>query len=117
MGRRYMLTAGLSGGINDSAKVAINAAQDLNKGIMDAMDGLTDAMQSAVPSNFKLDADATVRSVVNSMSGAGGGNSYGVLVSVGQMIVRSEDDIHRISQELYNLIQTGSRVQGGFSTA
>lgn len=50
------------------------------------------------------------------VSGVGSGNSYGALVSVGQMIV-SEDDIRRISQELYNLIQTGSRAQGRFSTA
>ena len=41
----------------------------------------------------------------------------GPLVMVQQMIVRSEDDIRRISQELYNLIQTGSRAQGRFSTA
>ena len=34
-----------------------------------------------------------------------------------RVIVRSEDDIRRISQELYNLIQTGSRAQGRFSTA
>jgi phage-related protein len=112
-----MLTQGLAGGIDDSAKVAINAAQDLNKGIMDVMDGLADDMQSAVPSNFNLDADATVRSVASGMSGTSGGSSYGSLVSVGQMIVRSEDDIRRISQELYNLIQTGSRAQGRFSTA
>lgn len=84
---------------------------------MDVMDGLADDMQSAVPSSFNLDADATVRSVASGMSGAGGGNSYDALVSVGQMIVRSEDDIRRISQELYNLIQTGSRAQGRFSTA
>lgn len=112
-----MLTAGLAGGIDDSAKVAINAAQDLNKGIMDVMDGLADDMQSAVPSNFNLDADATVRSAVSGATGMNGGSSYGALVSVGQMIVRSEDDIRRISQELYNLIQTGSRAQGRFSTA
>lgn len=112
-----MLTQGLAGGIDDSAKVAINAAKDLNQGIMDVMDGLADDMQSAVPSNFDLDADATVRSVAGGVSGANGGASYGALVSVGQMIVRSEDDIRRISQELYNLIQTGSRAQGRFSTA
>jgi len=112
-----MLTQGLAGGIDDSAKVAINAAQDLNQGIMDVMDGLADDMQAAVPRNFDLDADATVNSVASGMSGGTGGNSYGALVSVGQMIVRSEDDIRKISQELYNLIQTGSRAQGRFSTA
>lgn len=111
-----MLTQGLAGGIDDSAKVAINAAQDLNNGIMSVMNGLADDMQSAVPSNFNLDADATVRSVASGMAGANG-SSYGSLVSVGQMIVRSDDDIRRISQELYDLIQTGSRAQGRFSMA
>lgn len=111
-----MLTQGLAGGIDDSAKVAIDAAQDLNNGIMDVMNGLADDMHTAVPSNFNLDADATVRSVASGMAGANG-SSYGSLVSVGQMIVRSEDDIRRISQELYDLIQTGSRAQGRFSMA
>ena len=43
------------------------------------------------------------------------GGVSGSLVTVQQMIVRSEDDIRRVSQELYNLIQTGSRAQGRFS--
>ena len=68
-----MLTQGLAGGIDDSARVAINAAQDLNKGIMDVMDGLADDMQSAVPTNFNLDADAAVRSAVNGAAGMNGG--------------------------------------------
>ena len=112
-----MLTQGLANGIDESAKVAVNAAQSLNEGIMGVMDSLADDMQTAVPNNFNLDADATVRSAVNGATGTNGGSSYGALVSVGQMIVRSEDDIRRISQELYDLIQTGSRAQGRFSTA
>jgi hypothetical protein len=39
------------------------------------------------------------------------------LVVVQQMIVRTEDDIRRVSQELYNLMETGSRAQGRFSPA
>lgn len=112
-----MLSRGLAGGIDNSAKVAINAAQGLNRGIMDVMEGLADDMQAAVPRRFNLDADATVNSVASGMNGGFARASYGALVSVGQMIVRSEDDIRRISQELYNLIQTGSRAQGRFSTA
>ena len=41
----------------------------------------------------------------------------GPLVMVQQMIVRSEEDIRKISQELYNLMQTGSRAQGRIITA
>jgi hypothetical protein len=48
-----MLTQGLAGGIDDSAKVAINAAQDLNNGIMDVMNGLADDMKTARTEYFK----------------------------------------------------------------
>ena len=80
------------------------------------MNGLAADMQSAVPSNFAFDASGTVGSVSGSMGGVGS-SSFGTLITIQQMIVRSEDDIRRISQELYNLIQTGSRAQGRFSTA
>ena len=111
-----MLTQGLAGGIVDGAGAAISAAEDLNNGILGVMDGLAADMQSAVPSNFAFDASGTVGSVSGSMGGVGG-SSFGTLITIQQMIVRSEDDIRRISQELYNLIQTGSRAQGRFSTA
>ena len=111
-----MLTQGLAGGIDDSAKVAIDAAEDMNRGIMDVMGGLADDMQNAVPTDFDINANAAVNSAMSGATGTGGA-SYGALVTVQQMIVRSEDDIRKISQELYNLIQTGSRAQGRFSTA
>nr|DAE14780.1 MAG TPA: tail tape measure protein [Siphoviridae sp. ctTBd21] len=111
-----MLTQGLAGGIEDGADAAISAAEDLNNGILGVMNGLAADMQSAVPSNFAFDASGTVGSVSGGMGGAGG-SSFGTLITIQQMIVRSEDDIRRISQELYNLIQTGSRAQGRFSTA
>ena len=111
-----MLTQGLADGIEDGAGAAISAAEDLNNGILGVMDGLAADMQSAVPSNFAFDASGTVGSVSGSTGGVGG-SSFGTLITIQQMIVRSEDDIRRISQELYNLIQTGSRAQGRFSTA
>ena len=111
-----MLGRGLAGGIEDSAGEAVSAAEDLNNGILGVMYGLAADMQSAVPSNFAFDASGTVGSVSGSMGGVSG-SSFGTLITIQQMIVRSEDDIRRISQELYNLIQTGSRAQGRFSTA
>ena len=42
---------------------------------------------------------------------------FGSLVTVQQMVVRSEEDIRKVSQELYNLMQTGSRAQGRVLTA
>src|SRR5699024_5541890 len=41
-------------------------------------------------------------------------DGYGSLITIQQMLVRSEDDIRKVSHELYNLIQTGSRAQGSF---
>ena len=111
-----MLGRGLAGGIEDSAGEAVNAAEDLNNGILGVMNGLAADMQSAVPSNFAFDTAGTVGTVAGGMGGTGG-SSFGTLITIQQMIVRSEDDIRRISQELYNLIQTGSRAQGRFSTA
>ena len=111
-----MLGRGLAGGIEDSAGEAVSAAEDLNNGILGVMNGLAADMQSSVPSNFAFDTAGTVGSVAGSMGGTGG-SSFGTLITIQQMIVRSEDDIRRISQELYNLIQTGSRAQGRFSTA
>ena len=111
-----MLTQGLAGGIEDGAGAAISAAEDLNNGILGVMNGLAADMQSAVPSNFAFDTAGMAGSVAGGMGGTGG-TSFGTLITIQQMIVRSEDDIRRISQELYNLIQTGSRAQGRFSTA
>ena len=65
--------------------------------------------------NFLADNGAQV--IISGGMGGAGGSSFGTLITIQQMIVRSEDDIRRISQELYNLIQTGSRAQGRFSTA
>ena len=84
-------------------------------GILGVMNGLAADMQSAVPSNFAFDAGGTIRSASGGMNS--GGASFGTLITIQQMIVRSEDDIRRISQELYNLMQVGSRAQGRIITA
>ena len=110
-----MLGRGLAGGIEDSAGEAVSAAEDLNNGILGVMNGLAADMQSAVPSNFAFDAGGTIRSASGGMNS--GGASFGTLITIQQMIVRSEDDIRRISQELYNLMQVGSRAQGRIITA
>ena len=53
---------------------------------------------------------------INGTGGLAPSMNTGPLVTVQQMIVRSEDDIRKVSQELYNLMQTGSRAQGRFIT-
>jgi phage-related protein len=89
-----------------------NMALGLGEGFDKAMARVADDMQNAVPTDFNISPDISANG-----RGGSGGLASGPLVVVQQMIVRSEDDIRRISQELYNLMQTGSRAQGRFSTA
>ena len=89
-----------------------NMALGLGEGFNKAMARVADDMQNAVPTDFNISPDISVNG-----RGVSAVSASGPLVVVQQMIVRSEDDIRRISQELYNLMQTGSRAQGRFSTA
>ena len=93
-----MLVEGLAGAINANGNV---------------MHSLADDMTTALPTDF------TVNGTVNRNDTASGigGMGYGALITIQQMVVRSEEDIRKISQELYNLIQSGSRAQGHFTTA
>ena len=114
-----MLVEGLAGSIEDNGGAAVKAAEGLSEGISDVMNGLAEDMKTSIPTDFHLDADASVRSVTDGMTGAAGRDMFGFasLITIQQMIVRSEDDIRKISQELYNLIQTGSRAGGRIITA
>ena len=114
-----MLVEGLAGSIEDNGGEAVKAAEGLSEGISDVMNGLAEDMKTSIPTDFHLDADASVRSVTDGMTGAAGRDTFGFasLITIQQMIVRSEEDIRKISQELYNLIQTGSRAGGRIITA
>lgn len=92
--------------------IGSNMGEGIGVGFGKAMAKVSDDMQSAIPTDFEVNPNLNV----NGGAGVGG---YGTspLVVVQQMIVRSEDDIRRISQELYNLMQAGSRAQGRFSPA
>lgn len=113
-----MLVEGLAGSIKDNGGEAVKAAEGLSEGISDVMNGLAEDMKTSIPTDFHLDADASVRSVTDGMTGAAGRDMFGFasLITIQQMIVRSEEDIRKISQELYNLIQTGSRAGGRIIT-
>lgn len=89
-----------------------NMALGIGEGFDKAMARVADDMQNAVPTDFNISPDINV-----SGRGEFSGLASGPLVVVQQMIVRGEEDIRRISQELYNLMQTGSRAQGRFITA
>ena len=111
-----MLVQGLAGSIQDNGKQAVSAAEKMSSDIDGVMNKLAQDMQTAIPTDYQLNANANVTGGMTgaSFTAAAGG---GPLVMVQQMIVRSEDDIRRISQELYNLMQVGSRAQGRIITA
>lgn len=110
-----MLVQGLAGSIQDNGKQAVSAAEKMSSDIDGVMNKLAQDMQTAIPTDYQLNANANVTGGMTgaAFTAAGGGP----LVMVQQMIVRSEDDIRRISQELYNLMQVGSRAQGRIITA
>lgn len=107
-----MLVEGLAGSINANGKDAVRAAEGMSQGINDVMNGLAEEMTAALPTDFQVNGTVNRNDTVSN-AGFGGG----VLITIQQMIVRSEEDIRKISQELYNLIQSGSRAQGRFTTA
>lgn len=107
-----MLVEGLAGAINTNGKDAVAAAEGMSKDINDVMHSLADDMTTALPTDFSVNGTVNRNDMI---SGAGLGG--GALITIQQMIVRSEEDIREISQELYNLIQSGSRAQGHFTTA
>ena len=106
-----MLVEGLAGSIGHDGKYAIDAATSMSKGIMDTMNGLGADMQNALPSDFSANVKGTVTGNMNDVHQNAMG-TIGSMITIQQMIVRSEEDIRKISQELYNLMQTGSRARG-----
>lgn len=58
-----MLVEGLAGSIEDNGGEAVKAAEGLSEGISDVMNGLAEDMKTSIPTDFHLDADASVRSV------------------------------------------------------
>lgn len=114
-----MLVEGLARAINANGKDAVEAAESMADDINSVMNGLATDMETSIPTDFSLDAgaaNALTESSADSRSTVMDG-MYGSLVTVQQMVVRSEDDIRKVSQELYNLMQTGSRAQGRVLTA
>lgn len=96
------------------AGIGDNMAQGIGVGFDKAMDKVSDDIQGAIPTDFDVSSNVNVNGNNGNVT-AGFGNSP--LVTVQQMIVRSEDDIRKVSQELYNLMQAGSRAQGRFNPA
>lgn len=95
------------------AGIGDNMAKGLGEGFTDEMDKVSKDINNAIPTDFDVDARVGVNTQT---SGSGSGGTVitytGPLVSVAQMVVRSEDDIRKVSQGLYNLMQSGTRAQG-----
>jgi TP901 family phage tail tape measure protein len=94
------------------AGIGDNMAEGLGEGFDRAMNKVSDDIEGAIPRDFDVDSNVNI----NGTGGLAPSMNTGPLVTVQQMIVRSEDDIRKVSQELYNLMQTGSRAQGRFIT-
>ncbi len=94
------------------AGIGDNMALGLGEGFDKAMDKVSDDIEGAIPRDFDIDSNVNLHGT----GGPAAAFGSGPLVTVEQMIVRSEEDIRKISQELYNLMQTGSRAQGRFIT-
>ena len=90
-----------------------NMAEGLGVGFEKTMAQVGEDMQNAIPTDF----DTPAINMNAAVSGSSVGGLGGSLITIQQMFVRSEDDIRRISQELFNLMQTGSRAQGRVSPA
>lgn len=95
------------------AGIGDNMAKGLGEGFTDEMDKVSKDINNAIPTDFDVDARVGANTQT---SGSGSGGTVitytGPLVSVAQMVVRSEDDIRKVSQGLYNLMQSGTRAQG-----
>lgn len=94
-------------------------ARGVGVGFVDMMDKVAGDIEDAMPTDFDYEPNIGVPSGGNGRGGFDGlgAPGSGPLVVVQQMIVRTEDDIRRVSQELYNLMQAGSRAQGQVAPA
>lgn len=108
-----MLVEGLAGSIEDSGDEAVKASEALARDINDVMGQLGEDMSTALPTDFHVQTE----SAISGVTGAFSTTQALPLITIEQMFVRDEDDIRRVSEELYNLMQAGSRAQGLFVPA
>ena len=91
----------------------MDAATGMSEDITNVMQGLSSDIETALPHDFdlatnvKLGQDSDLEET----------KPISYAFTIEQMVVRSEEDIRRISQELYRLVEQGHRAQGRFSPA
>ena len=95
--------------------------EGLGNGFDKALTQVKKDLQSAIPMSIdipNLDLNVNTSNNLKSVTDGYSNNISGVngpLFTIQQMIVRSDDDIRRISQELYKRIEIGARAQGRLS--
>jgi hypothetical protein len=102
--------------------IGVNMAAGLGEGFGDAMTQVSRDIQAAVPTDFDIETNANVHGTVSgnlaSSSANLGQSNFGFAgVTVQNLYVRTEEDVRRISQNFYDLMQTGARAQGRFKPA
>ena len=60
-----MMVEGLAGSIDSNGKDAVSAVTDMAKDIDGAIKGIADDMQTALPTDFKMDIDSDINRVMN----------------------------------------------------
>ena len=112
---------GLAVGIEDEAKQAIKAARTLSQDIQDAME-IDEMDHTATTRQLRQYTEvgagdnlvSSVRQLMDEVRGEQGQvhNYNAPLINVDNMTVRSEEDVRKVSRELYNLMGTNSRAKG-----
>lgn len=100
-----MLVEGLAGSINANGKDAVAAAEGMSKDINDVMHSLADDMTTALPTDFSVNGYSHRNDTVSRC----GIRRWCPYHHSADDCPGSEEDIRKISQELYKLIQSGSR--------
>ncbi|MCX8047339.1 MAG: phage tail tape measure protein [Anoxybacillus gonensis] len=102
------LSQGLAIGITDDAKLAENSVVDMAKRVAKAGQQIGNiALPSIKPAAIQHVVETNV--VGNVMSGAASG---GPTIIIENMVVRNDEDIYRISRELYSLSQSSRKARG-----
>ena len=100
------------------AGIGDNMAKGMGIGFSKAMDKVSNDIKNSIPTDFDINTNVGLGQFDNFKEA---GNIYpannGPLVVVQNMVVRSEEDIRKISRGLYDLMNGGSRARGLISNA
>ncbi|OAO77822.1 Phage tail length tape-measure protein [Geobacillus stearothermophilus] len=102
------LSQGLAIGITDDAKLAENSVVDMAKRVAKAGQQIGNiALPSIKPASIQHVVETNVvGNVVGSTS------SGGITIIIENMVVRNDEDIYRISRELYSISQSSRKAKG-----